>query len=302
MIWLLLPGALLTAAGCSEISASMPKTPDGTVEYVAAELAENRPNVAWRALPASYRKDVSDLVHEFADQVDRELWNKSVDLIRKLTRVLEEKKTFILDHPTLAQQITDRAETEKNWDSVVEILNTLLESEICDLDKLRTIDIDRWTSKTGVKVMNQMSQASALSAENPWKNRFKSRLRSVRASVVKSDGHMATLRIESDAEPAHEELFVRVEDRWVPKEMADAWDAKISEAKQNLAAMSTATIAEHKQQVLMTLGMVDGILNTLLEADTAEQFHNSVNQVLPKIMMGMMGGAVGPPPPIAPGS
>ena len=59
-------------------------------------LGENQPQVIWQALPASYQNDVSGLVREFAGQMQDSLWDQIFEALTKLTRVLDEKKQFVL--------------------------------------------------------------------------------------------------------------------------------------------------------------------------------------------------------------
>src|SRR5947207_8913046 len=47
-------------------------------------LKENRLDAFWDFLPASYQKDLNDLVHRFAERMDPQLWAKSVVTLRKL--------------------------------------------------------------------------------------------------------------------------------------------------------------------------------------------------------------------------
>jgi hypothetical protein len=43
-----------------------PDTPDGAIRLVIAGMQEKRPEALWNFLPASYQKDLNDLVHHFA--------------------------------------------------------------------------------------------------------------------------------------------------------------------------------------------------------------------------------------------
>ena len=69
-------------------------------------LGENQPEVIWQALPASYQDDVSGLVREFAGQMEGSLWDQTFGTLATLTRVLDEKRQFVLEHPMVAEQLS----------------------------------------------------------------------------------------------------------------------------------------------------------------------------------------------------
>ena len=89
---------VVAAVGCGQTNVS----PDQTVKNVAQGIVDKKPQVLWEYLPKSYQKDVTDLIHEFAGKMDKELWTKGFTIAQKATRVLQEKKEFILAHPKLA--------------------------------------------------------------------------------------------------------------------------------------------------------------------------------------------------------
>ena len=272
----------LAVFGCSDSgagTAEMPTTPDGTVMHVAAALADNRPQVLWRAAPAKYQQDMTGLVHGFADKVDKELWNMSFGLLQKLTHILDEKREFIFQHPMLAQQMKENPSARDNWESIVQMLDTLVNSELADLDKLRSIDIESFLSGTGAELMVQLSDAMAL---NPDAD-FKVKLRSIKASVVSSEGDTAIVKIEMQGESSKQEQFARVGGRWVPKDMADQWDDQIAEAREKLAQWSPDD--QQKQQQMNMLKMVDTALDNLQAAQTPEAFNATLQQSINMAMM-----------------
>ena len=73
-------------AGCSRNEAApVAETADQAVLQVTEGLADGQPQVLWHALPTSYQQDVTDLIHEFGDKMDAELWNRSFGVVQKIT-------------------------------------------------------------------------------------------------------------------------------------------------------------------------------------------------------------------------
>ena len=79
------------------------ETADVAVSTVFKGLWKNKPQVLWEFLPPSYQQDVNNLVHEFADKMDAELWSRSSRFSRRAATLLSTRKRFILDYPTLQQ-------------------------------------------------------------------------------------------------------------------------------------------------------------------------------------------------------
>ena len=83
----------VSATGCGgDDATAVPEpaaTADDAVERIAQGLADNRPVVLWHALPESYQRDVTALVHETAEKMDAELWNKTFSVVQKLSLTSE---------------------------------------------------------------------------------------------------------------------------------------------------------------------------------------------------------------------
>lgn len=277
---------VLGAAACSGGETEPAATPDEAVTRVACGLADNRPEVVWHALPASYQEDVTELVHEAAATMDPELWNRSFGVLQKLSQLLSDKQDLILEHPMIAQGMAGKDDVEDSFDAVVELFDTVVRSDLADLDDVKKLDIEKFLAKTGRDLMEQMAEASALAPDDQWARQM-TLLRATEATVLSSSGDTATLRIERPGQAAREEQYVRVEGKWIPKELADSWSSQIADARQKLARVSGQESPEDKQKTLMMLSMVEGALDSMLAADSPEQFNAAIGSA-----MGMAMGAV----------
>lgn len=279
----------LGATACSGKTTDEPAvaaTPEQAITRIANGLADASPQVIWQALPASYQQDVENLLHEAAGEMDRELWGKTFSVLGKLSRVLSEKRDFILDHPMVASQVENRSEAESNWGAVAGMFDVLVSSELADLDKLRTLDVGEFLAGTGARFMKQIVRASSLTPDDPFGKQL-ANLRNVKVTVVSSEGDSARVRTEVPDMPAKEEDYVRVEGKWITRSLADAWDSRMAEVRKQVAEYSGEKTAENKQAAMMQLGMVESALDTLLAADTAEDFNAAAGA-----MMGMAMGAI----------
>jgi hypothetical protein len=88
---------------------------------------------------------------------------------------------------------------------------------------------------------------------------------------------------------------VKIEGRWVDKEMATNWPKGVEEIKMGLGMMK-GQLAQNRMQAMMVLGMADNTINSLMAINTKEEMaakFGEVAQALGPMIMGGMGG--GPP-------
>ena len=259
---------------------------DEAVMAVVSGLKEDQPQAIWQALPASYQNDVSGVVREFAGLMEDSLWDQTFGTLGKLTRVLDEKRQFVVEHPLVAQQLSTSPNAEATYDAVVILLKTLLSSDISSLQRLSDFDGERFLATTGSQVMAQMGALAAL-APNPQETLDE--ISSLRVTLSRTEGNRAWVMVEQPGTETKEVEMVLVEGKWVPVEMAEAWDSGIAGAREKLSQV--AFDPAQSAQAGAILAMVDGAMEGLLAAQTSEQFQASVQGMVGLAMMGAMGAA-----------
>ena len=249
-------------------------------------LGENQPQVIWQALPASYQNDVSGLVREFAGQMQESLWDQIFGALTKLTRVLDEKRQFVLEHPRVVQQLSKSPNAEATYDAVVALLKTILSSDISSLQRLSDFDGERFLATTGSQVMAQLGDLAALA---PDSKETLDEISSLSVTLSRTEGERAWVLIEKPDEKTEEVEFVLVEGKWVPAAMAEGWDSGIADAREQLSQV--VVDPAQTAQAGIVLAVVDGALEGLLAAQTAEEFQASLEGMIGLAMMGVMGSA-----------
>jgi len=197
-------------------------TADKAVAAVLRGLETNDPRVIWEFLPESYQEDVNRVVHKFAHKMDAQLWNETFESANKISEVLKTRRAFILKHPAFKQE--DPAKSKKvaaNWDALVGLLSTVLESNISDLDQLKTIDVGEFLAETGGRLMSQFSDLSKLAPNDPYRKELQLVLET-KVELVSSnqDEAMVKLSPRNPALPTTEYEFVKVEGKWIPQTLA----------------------------------------------------------------------------------
>lgn len=287
VLTLSLLAVMIIACGGASADSSLPSTPDGTVTYLANQVADGNAAAVWDAMPPTWQQDVNTLTHEFAAKMDPELWNKLFSILQKAVTVLQDKKDLIMATSMMEQAGENRDEIEANWDSVTTALSTLVNSELSNLDNLKTMDWGAYASGSGNQLVSQvMTMASKAAAEDDDDVNPVEALRTVSAEVLEKADDRATLRVSMEGEEPEEVEVALVEGRWVPAEMADEWDQKIAEAREGLANMSTEEMEQQKMQAMMAFGMAEAMIDQVAMAETPEQ----LEQMMAGLLGPMMGG------------
>jgi hypothetical protein len=274
-------------SGCSR--ASVPNEPDQALLHVSRELAANRPQAAFEALPPSYQADVNALVSEAAVKMDEEVWNGVLGVLRRVANVLETKRDLILQTDALAEH-PEKDNIAANWNDGVGLIKALLNSDFANLAKLRKADVGAMLAGGGSEIMRR---ARAVKTTNPDMDEAREafeKLAALRVQVVSRDGDTATLKIEAPGEDAAEEEFKRIEGRWVPAEMAEGFKEAIAEARENLGNMDFASEEGRtaKAALMTQVGMVNAMLTQIEAAKTKEEIQGAMSGIMMALMGAMM--------------
>jgi hypothetical protein len=268
--------------GCGS---SVPGTPEGTVEAVAKGISEKQPDIVWEAMPASYQEDVNGLIHQFAEAMDESVHEKLFEVTSKLENVLSSKKEFIVNSKMLSQGPIDKAEFEKNYDSLVDLIAAVNNSDVADLGALKNADAGDMLASTGRDVMEALAALSAASKDDPMGDML-DELKGIKVEVLSSDENAA--KVKTTVGDKVEEIdLVKVDERWVPKEMAEGWDDGIAMAKKNLEEMAKA-MKENKMQQIGMLGGIEATLDELLKVESQEEFDQFLEGMGGNLPMGRL--------------
>jgi hypothetical protein len=268
-------------------------TPDGTVKYVLNGLANNKPEVLWEAMPASYKQTLNDELKKSMANVDMEIHAQSVAVLQKFSGILKNKKTLIIEAANSAQQGDGPlgeglpAEVTENWDNVVGILDIMVGSKVADADWVENPDLGVLLKEDGGKLMSsphleKLLNMALAEKEDPNAPKDITELRSwvkgIKVIVVSQTDTNATLKLRSEEidpeDPESSEFkMVKVEDRWLPEEMAVDLEKELKKLKQVVpggTVADTKMTAQQKEVTLNFLKTVDGVLDAIDKQETAE--------------------------------
>jgi hypothetical protein len=272
--------ALLAAPHAA--AATIPDSPDGTVRAVAEGIASGHPEVLWQALPPSYQTDLNELTRLVADTVDPQLWDAAFATGRRAAAILAVKKDIILASSTLQQSGAVGDDLDSGWDAAVAVLDAVCSSEISTTAGLKTVDWERYLATTGADIVERARSAGGDDGNSPVDD-----LRRTRIEVVSVDGDHAVVRMTVPDEQPRDQELVRVEGRWVPKEMADGWDTRMAEARERLSNITDEERIEISTQGMMFVGMADGFLQQLEAVESPEEFDQMLAALIGPFLGGM---------------
>ena len=278
--------------------------PEAEVRLLMDRLQAGDIRALWDSLPESYQADVNEIVQTFGQNMDTEIWNAGRRVLGKLMKVLDGKKDFILGYPALQQVEMDMAVVDRNWDAVVGLLDAIFRSELTDLEKLKEFDGTAFMDGSGkvifesvmslVKAMEQDVDPDSLPIpmEFPGMETPSLDFANVQISTVSRDGDTAVLRLTRPDGQTEDEEAVRIEGKWLPKDMVDQWAEGVEASKEFLTMVMPEQLKEAKPMLLSPLSplrMVEGVLDQLLAAEDQAAFDEVIDGI-----MEMVGGMLGP--------
>ncbi|PXA04928.1 hypothetical protein DDZ13_02895 [Coraliomargarita sinensis] len=291
------------AASSDEIN--IPDAPDAALQFVLSEIAEGKGGVLWEAMPASYQDEVNAIAQLAGSKIDAEIYDKAFSTIKRVASVLDKQKEFVFN-TSLVGEAPDEEEIAKvraSWPSVMDLVNALTTSSISSAAGLQSFKGEAFFKDTVSAVLTDMDALARLQPEN--EGPFLSDMKDAQVEYVEGTDSEATLNITIPGQETETKTVVKVEDRWVPQEMAASWEAQTTEARTKLEAIDPAQLTKQKPQIMSVFAMIEGVLTQIEAAESQQQFDQAVQSAMMPIMglmmMGQgMGGGRAPDMPAAP--
>jgi len=268
----------VAASGCggganqkelAEVGKSADKTtPSDVVKGVAEGLGNHQPVVLWHAMPASYQADVRQLLDEFQERVDAEVYNRTFEVARKAVELFRVRKEFLLDQPIVSLSPVSKDAVRANWEHLTVVLETLLESRLATAASLEGLEPEQFLQETGADLMKELAE---LDTEDPYSRQLE-RLTHLEADDTEIGDKRVEVKLKFGDEEPTRIAFVQVEDQWIPAHMADNWESWLDDAEATLDLVALWFNKGNRQQSLEQLDRIDAGLDRMLEAPTDEAF------------------------------
>ncbi len=268
---------------------------DEAVRRVLDGLRQGQARAVWDFFPPSYREDIQRTIHDMALRLDEKNWRQFVAIVNKARRVLSEKKTVLFAADVQVDR-PSRSAIVLELESLIRILDVVVESELSDLPRLQTIDVGRFLDTSGDKfllaLVNLSAETSAsdagikhshLAPADPF-----AALANVKVTLVSATADQAIVQFFFEGQLATEYAFVCVEGHWLPKSLADGWESSLAETRRQCLAWADG-LREHPESWQARIAAVDDLLNDLASATNAEESEQRWQVRLKKLVAEWLG-------------
>ena len=282
-------------AGISSTTVTLPDEPSAAMQTIADEVIAGNYSILWHAMPTSYQTDINAIARLAGSKVDPEIYDKSFGLFGRFAEVADKQKLFILNTSLVGEQPAEQiAEIEAAWPSIIGFVKTIVNSSISSSAGLEAFDGQVFSEQTLPALFKYSNDLAAISnEESPFGS-----LEFGSLKTVESTDTTAVLEITFANGGVETKGLTKIENRWVPTEIAINWSTEMAAAKKQLEAISYEEIAKYKSQLMGIITMLDGILTQLNTAETQEQFDQALQGAMIPIgllMMQSMGEGIGTP-------
>lgn len=260
---------LFLALAAASVAASA-ATPSETAALAAAKQFYAAKGgdfaAAWKALPASYQTQITDVVKLFASKIDESLWTGAQGALKDVAGAALKKIEFL------------DIDEEDRPDAIRLIAKAAAVAKAASYADLKAGNIAKVLAAEPLKMPGVTDKLPAFKMP--------------KITVKQNDD--GTVEV-SDGED--DETFALVDGKWIPKDLTEGFEEGIKEAKANLATFEVP--AEMKSQLAMIFPMISNTAKKAAKAATKEEFEQTVGQATMPIMMMAMamanqdGGAAG---------
>ena len=263
--------------GCKRAPSVQPSTAKDTIKSIVQRLENNEPQVLWESMPPSYQADMRTLIGEFCSNMDPEIYDRMFRILNKGVRVLREKREFFykspyaISNPMIENMMGDR------WNQMVSLLNSIATSELASLDSLRRIDPGRFLETTGQEVMSAMDQMRKQFQRTPGPNPLQKLSEALNTVQFQPSGQdRGWLRFGSTNKMLKDVELVRVDGKWIPQPIADAWKDRLVKAKEGLGKLNGEEVKKMKPMITLLMNSLDNSMDSMLKASNQKEFDNTL--------------------------
>jgi len=279
-------------------------TAEGTAKFFINSIVNKKPGVAWDLLPSKYQEDIGKLKVAFTDNMDKVVYDKAFVIIGQITAILENKKELILAHPQMQNPNIPKDDLNDNWNNILSVFKIISDSDLSSIDKMKNANVKDFANKTIGDLLGLADKLTELVPGKKGKLGFVEELKAmtikVKGSTQDSTGLMA---VGSNLSKNSAELIVmgsdlkenalpmvKIDGKWLPKEMTENWDKDIQSGIKKLEEIKSNPMAS--MQAIVVMGIVEGILTKFNSIETAEELDNLIKGAMGQLAPMMMPGKV----------
>lgn len=223
---------VVVSGGCSKPEAKVtvcpgpPPTADSAVLDVLAGLGQQKLVALWQFLPASFQNDVRVLVRDFGDRLDEKTWRPFVATAQKARTVVSQLAKLSADSgDTLSESDQQLVSQLHALEKVLAVLN---DSELRSPATMKSLDVERFLANFGDGLLTSLPAGTF--------NGGFAQFRDVKVELLESQDGNALLSVQWPGQEPTQHKFMRVEDRWIPQTLAEAWPTEFPKVREQVLA------------------------------------------------------------------
>ncbi len=280
----------------------IPDTPDGTVRAVFQGLRDGHPEVVWDALPASYQRDLNELVHLAASRLNPEAWRWAQKIAGKSAQLAKASLHAAPSRYDFADADGSIELNMRTLETLAPLLDGISKCGLEPLERSKTVDLGDVLRTDGRTLVPAIFNIVGL-LDGDFPEALKRWLQQDSVSIQEIAGDSAFIEIESPQTNRTMTEFVRVEGKWIPRWLADEWESAMEAARKAIREALPSEIANDNFgspfQALASIDMqVDELLRQIKRQDTEPDSVSDEFSVFDALMM--LGYWIGGPPAIEP--
>jgi hypothetical protein len=246
-------------------------------------LDRQDPGLLWDQLPTRYQDDVRAWCRELAAQMPAATYDKALGCVHALAILLKRRADFLAVNTPLKMLLqligqADEDDLAAAFTATGDMLLLLTRSDLGTAAKLATVDPGQFLHGTGREMAKRLLRVVRISGSDPL-----AVLRVDRVEVLRADATRTTLRvgIPAGGAPARtvELALVRLDDRWVPAELAAHWREIDAAVREFLGGLSGA-LGDSTDTGL--LDEIKADLAALEQASTRTAFQRLLDRLIAK--------------------
>lgn len=213
-----------------------PPTADEAVKQVLAGLQRQELDELWEFLPRSYQRDVEKLVQDFGERLDERSWEPFRTTCKKARDVVSRIGRNAVASSQEANDSENELTTQLRF--IAQILDLLCDSRMMEIQHLRNFKARIFINMTGNKLVAAMSHGAFGDAGRGADSFL--RFDEVQVALKEFNGDSALITVQWPGQEATEHRFLRVEHRWIPQTLADAWPTEFPKVRQQVLVWAEA--------------------------------------------------------------
>lgn len=226
------------------------------VKTLLAEIDAGYLDAFAEFLPESHHKELESTLKALIAKAPDSLWARGQSLAAKTTSVIQRKLDLVTPND-------ERRHDDENRAQLAAALERLADPATWKRETWQTAglqDMLKGPASDVLTVWQAVSpQGSALSAQTDVR-------------LIKLEGDAAVLSFQSPVDPEPREVdFVKVDDHWIPKSLADGWKSTLQPWRDQIEKLPEAELAEAAAKLDPHLQVIEGTLDEMLKAEHADE-------------------------------